>query len=285
MTARLTSWQNDGLTFDVCDYGRIRGEPIVCLHGFPQDASAYDRVIGPLVEAGMRVLVPSQRGYAYGARPAFAGRYRLSDLTGDVISLLDAAGVQSAHVVGHDWGGAVGWALASSHGERVRSLVALSTPHPAALRAAIRHSTQAVRSAYIAFFQLPVLPEALLTAGSGVLLHRMLSVSGLDQSRARHYAERMQEQGAAGAALNWYRALLRTRHPTLGSVAIPTTLVAGRRDPFFSRAAVLGTAEHVTGRYRLVELDAGHWLPETHPDAVVAAVREQVTQGIDGDGA
>jgi pimeloyl-ACP methyl ester carboxylesterase len=273
---RLTTWQNDGLTFEVSDVGPLTGEPVICLHGFPQDASAYDQVAGQLIENGMRVLVPNQRGYSPAARPTHAATYGLRQLTGDVAALLDAAGLDSAHVVGHDWGGAVAWALASRYGNRVRSLVVLSTPHPAALRSASSYGSQALRSAYVGFFQIPAVPERLLTARGGAVLRRLLSLSGLDQSRARHYADRMQQPGAATAALSWYRALVRAERWSPGPIAVPTTFLAGRRDPFFNRTAVLRTADHMTGPYRLVGLDAGHWLPEGAPADVFAAVRHQV---------
>jgi len=275
---RLTSWHNDGLTFEVSDSGPLTGEPVICLHGFPQDASAYDQVAAQLIENGMRVLVPNQRGYSLAARPAHAARYGLRQLTSDVLALLDAAGLDSAHVVGHDWGAAVAWALASRYGNRVRSLVVLSTPHPAALRSASSHSSQALRSAYVGFFQIPAVPERFLTAGSGAVLRRLLSLSGLGQVHARRYADRMQQPGAATAALNWYRALARAEKLSPGLIAVPTTFLAGRRDPFFSRNAVLRTAHYLTGPYRLVGLDEGHWLPEEAPADVVAAVRHQIIQ-------
>jgi pimeloyl-ACP methyl ester carboxylesterase len=123
-----------GLTFEIRDSGPRDGDAVVCLHGFPQDGTSYDAVVPRLVERGLRVLVPDQRGYSPGARPPGRTAYALPALVDDVLALLDQAGVGAAHVVGHDWGGAVAWALAGRHPERVRSLTALSTPHPAALR-------------------------------------------------------------------------------------------------------------------------------------------------------
>ena len=87
----------------------------------------------------------------------------LEQVVADILALLDTAGVDRAHVVGHDWGGAVAWALAARHPARVRSLVALSTPHPTALMKSMIRSTQALHSWYMALFQLPVLPEVLVT--------------------------------------------------------------------------------------------------------------------------
>ena len=117
------------------------------------------------------------------------------------LALLDAAGLESAHVVGHDWGGIVAWALAAWHPDRVRTLTALSVPHPAAMAKAMVTSDQALRSYYMGAFQLPLLPERLLLAGGGRPLRRMLRGGGLPDDAADHYVARMREPGALTAAL------------------------------------------------------------------------------------
>ena len=108
----MDSFRRDGLTFDVRDAGPRDGEPVVLLHGFPQDSAAWDRVAPALHQHGLRTLAPDQRGYSPMARPRGRAHYRLRETVGDVLALLDAAGLESAHVVGHDWGGIVAWGLA-----------------------------------------------------------------------------------------------------------------------------------------------------------------------------
>jgi pimeloyl-ACP methyl ester carboxylesterase len=206
------------------------------------------------------------------------------------VALLDAAGVQQAHLVGHDWGGAVVWDAAERYPDRFVSAVPVSTPHPAALAYAFTHSLQAARSWYMAVFQVPVLAEVAVAPA----LERSLRASGLPADRARHYAERMREPGALTGALGWYRGaalgLARGLLPrparaatTSGGAAArprwtgPTTYVWGRHDPALGRTAAERTGKHVRGEYRFVELDAGHWLPETHPHEVAAAVLAQAS--------
>jgi pimeloyl-ACP methyl ester carboxylesterase len=269
----VKSFRRDGLRFDVTDRGPRDGPVVVCLHGFPQDATSYDEVTAILAEQGMRVLAPDQRGYSPGARPTARSAYVLRELVADVLALLDTAGVDAAQVVGHDWGGAVAWALAGRHPERVRSLVALSTPHPAAMRGAVLRSSQAARSAYMAFFQLPWLPESLTLAGDGHLLRTALRGSGLPAGHTEHYADRMLEPGALRAALGWYRALPASRGYGAGRVRVPTGYLWGRQDPFFAPAATERTADFVTGPLTVRALpDAGHWLPETRPADVAELV-------------
>jgi pimeloyl-ACP methyl ester carboxylesterase len=299
---RLRTYQRDGLVFDVRDAGPERGDAVVLLHGFPQDGSAWDLVVPRLHEAGLRTLAPDQRGYSPGARPAGRSAYRLREIVADTVALLDAAGVERVHLVGHDWGGAAVWAAAERHPHRFTSVVVVSTPHPAAFLYALTHGTQALLSWYMGLFQLPVLPELVVSPR----MESVLRASGLPADKAAHYAERMREPGTLTGALGWYRsfgagmvrALPRMLDPrpgrqALGSDALafaadigadgagwtgPTTYVWGRHDPALGRTAAEHTARFVRGDYRFVEVDAGHWLPETRPDEVADAVLERVAQ-------
>src|SRR3954467_7630213 len=132
-SGHVDTFRRGDMVFDVQDGGPPDGEPVVLLHGFPQDRTAFDRMAPALHTAGLRTLAPDQRGYSPGARPVGRSHYRVREAVGDVLAMLDAAGSERAHVVGHDWGGAVAWAMAAWHPDRVRMLTALSTPHPAAL--------------------------------------------------------------------------------------------------------------------------------------------------------
>ncbi|HLS39621.1 MAG TPA: alpha/beta fold hydrolase [Ornithinicoccus sp.] len=269
---RVSRLHRDGLVLDVRDAGPEAGEPVVLLHGFPADSSCWDLVAPRLHGAGLRTLAPDQRGYSPGARPRGRAAYRVRELVGDALALLDAAGLPAAHVVGHDWGGAVAWALAAAAPDRVRSLTVLSTPHPAALVRAVVGGDQALRSAYMAVFQLPVLPEWLL----GRRLEGLLRRSGLPAEPAARYSARLAEPGALSAALGWYRAVpLSWREPT-GRVRVPTTYLWGERDGALGPRAAKDTARYVLAPYEFRRLAAGHWLPERHPDEVADAVLARV---------
>lgn len=280
---RVETYPHDGLTFEVLDGGPREGETVVLLHGFPEDATAYAGVAPLLHEHGLRTLAPHQRGYSRGARPRPASAYRVSVLVKDVVALLDAAGVRRAHVVGHDWGGAVAWALAQRRPDRVASLVVLSTPHPHALRWAAGRSDQAWRSRYVLAFQVPRLAERLLARAvqGGGMVRR-----GVPVEHQRRYAARLRRPEDLRGPLNWYRAPLRPRvgsnrwHQLAdgdgagaqGSVQVPTTFIWGRRDVYLGRTAAERTAAYVDADYRFVELDADHWLPEREPEAVAREI-------------
>ncbi len=273
----MDSFRRDGLTFDVRDAGPADGEPVVLLHGFPQDSAAWDAMSPELHQHGFRTLALDQRGYSPMARPRGRRNYTLRETTADVLALLDAAGLEGAHVVGHDWGGIVAWALGAWHPERVRTLTALSVPHPAAMAKAMVTSDQALRSYYMGVFQLPVLPERLLLAGGGTAMRRMLQRGGLSEEVADHYVARMREPGALSAALGWYRALPFGARDRVGTVRVPTLHVWSTGDAFLGRAGIEATSRFVDAPYRLEVLQGvPHWIPELAADRVAELVTAHV---------
>src|SRR3954463_14151917 len=235
----MDSFSRGDLVFDVRDSGPADGEPVVLLHGFPQDSSAFDRLGPVLHSAGLRTLAPDQRGYSPGARPQGRPAYVMREVVDDVLALLDAAGLSSAHVVGHDWGGVAAWSLAAWHPWRGRTLTALSVPHPAAMGQAMVHSDQALRSSYIGFFQLPLVPEGVLLAGGGTVLRLGLRQGGSADALVEEEGARVRRAWAGGSvpgrpasgplpvALKWSRALPCGALTPVGTVRVPTLHVWG----------------------------------------------------------
>jgi pimeloyl-ACP methyl ester carboxylesterase len=271
---RITTFSRDGLRFDVTDAGPIGGDVVVLLHGFPTDRTSWDRVASRLHAVGLRTLAPDQRGYSPAARPEDRDAYRLDELVADVLALVDASGREQVHLVGHDWGGALAWLVAGNHPTRIASLTVLSTPHPAAMsRAWRRGNEQRLKSWYMAALQVPRLPERAMAAG----YDRLMARCGLPPDDRSRYAAKLAHADALAGPINWYRA---ARHSNVGAhrVRVPTTYVWGSRDPFLGRTAAELTREHVRGDYEFVELDAGHWLPETRDAESAAAILRRVAR-------
>lgn len=262
-----------GLTFDYSDEGARDAPACLLLHGFPEDLTSWDDLATALVDAGYRVIRLDQRGYSPGARPASVADYRLASTVGDASALLDHVGVARAHVIGHDWGGAVAWGLAATCPERLMSLTVLSTPHPAALSRSFVTSGQALRSWYMGLFQVPGVAERLLAPG-GRLWAAMLH--GLSAERQAHYASRAEEPGALTAMLAWYRAMARDiRQPSVRwrAIDVPTLYVWGGRDPALGAAPARLTSRYVRGPFTFVVLPRqGHWLPERATPEVLAVL-------------
>jgi pimeloyl-ACP methyl ester carboxylesterase len=269
MSSRIEQYTRDGLTFDATDVGPEEGRVVIALHGFPEDRHCWDAIGAALAGAGYRLLAPDQRGYSPGARPKGRRSYAMSELDADVLALADAAGADRFDVVGHDWGGAVAWDLAARNPDRVRTVTVLSTPHPRAFQASMLRSSQLFHSWYMAFFQIPRIPEAGFRARGGRQMEASLRRSGLDPESASRYAARFAEPGAMTGPVNWYRAVaFGARSPT-PAVQVPSLYVWSDNDRFLTRKAAELTARYVTGPYRF-EVLAGesHWLPTGAPDKV-----------------
>lgn len=262
------------LVLDVVDEGPRDGTPVVLLHGFPQRASCWSAVVPHLHAAGLRTLALDQRGYSPGARPSGRAAYRTRELVDDVCALLDLVG-GTAHLVGHDWGAVVGWALAGNRPERVRSWTAVSVGHPRAFARALRDPGQLRRSLYMGLFQLPVVPEWLL--GSRPVAGRWLGASGMTAPMVDTYVREIVADGALPTALSWYRAMPLARRDRMPAVSVPTTFVWSDADVAVGRRAAVSTEDFVTGDYTFLELPGvSHWVPEEAPEELAAAVVSRV---------
>ena len=267
----------NGLAFNVAEQGDAGGRAVLLLHGFPQTHRCYDALAQRLVPHGLRLLAPDQRGYSPGARPIEVEAYAIGELAGDAARILDAYGIEQADVVGHDWGAVVGWALAATRPERVRTLTAVSVPHPRAMGAALadENSGQRERSAYIQLFRQPGKAEDVLLEDDAARLRAVFEP--LPQSAAEPHVRALSDPATLTAALNWYRAMRAEVSAALPRVSVPTTYVWSSGDIAIGRAAAELCAGQVTGPYRFVELDGiSHWIPDQAPDALAAAVLERL---------
>lgn len=275
MAVRHTTIAANGMRFDALAAGPADGELVLLLHGFPQMGSCWRNALTTLGDAGYRAVAPSQRGYSAGAMPEGIDAYRVSELCDDVLAIASALGREQFHLAGHDWGGTVAWALAGEHPESVVSLIAMSTPHTAALQRALRGPQQRVRMAYIPILRLPRIAESLFEAGNGIVAESLLTATGLSKALAHRDVAALRKVGPTGA-FNWYRAL-GTEPAHSEPVDVPVLHIWGDRDPVFTREATELTAEHCTRDYHLLELEGGsHWIPDEHWDDVADVVLEHL---------
>jgi pimeloyl-ACP methyl ester carboxylesterase len=283
MAERISTFTNGGYTFDVIDEGPLDGTPVVLLHGFPQTAVEWSRVAPFLHERGYRTIAPTQRGYSPGARPRGRFAYRMSALVGDAAALIAALGVGPVHLVGHDWGSAVAWSTATRHPKLVRTLTSVSAPHPMAFMRSMVTSRQAVNSFYMALFQVPWIPEFVLSRAMAAAVkspetrRRALAMSQMDSEQFDRMHHDVVESGALKYALNWYRAMLiASPGGAARKVSAPTTHVWSTRDSALVRKGADLTAEYTTGPYRLEILDASHWIPEERPAELATIIAARV---------
>lgn len=252
------------------------GPPVVLLHGFPENWYSWRNQLPALAAAGYTAIAPDLRGYGQTGTPA-AG-YDIRTLAGDIVHLIAALGYEQAAVVGHDWGGAVAWAVAMLHPQRVSRLAVLDAAHPAAFVRELWHGDQARRSRYMLLFQLPWFPEWLLARNAGLPLLRAVRRSAINPSAFSPYdLVRMLQLWADGhsihGGLNYYRGIRslladRTARASLGMIHTPTLVLWGAHDRFGSVALTEGLEQWVTDVRVRVLPDAGHWVHQERADEI-----------------
>lgn len=264
------------LTFDVRTSGPEDGDAVILLHGFPENSLSWSGVVPMLAGAGLRVIAPDQRGYSPGARPTGVEAYTTDLLADDVIGLADALGVGTFHLVGHDWGAAVSWVIASRHRERLRTLTAVSVPHLAAFGAALREDAdQQQRASYIGLLRQPDKAEMLLLEEDARRLRAMYE-GHVRPAQIDSYVAQLSAPGALTAALSWYRAM-RSDLASLPAVTVPTTFVWSDQDAAIGRVAAERCGEFVDADFRFVELTGiSHWIPEQDSEVLAEAILARI---------
>lgn len=264
---------DDGVRLSVSTCGE--GPPVLLLHGFPQCAYAWREQLPALAAAGFRAIAPDMRGYDRSDKPSSVSAYRLTRLVADVRNLVRELGYDRVHLVGHDWGGAVAWAVAAEHPEIVDKLVILNAPHPDVMVRELRRSAQQRKSSwYMFFFQLPLLPERALTREGS--LARLFQRTAVAEGAVRaedivYYAEAIRRPGAARGMVNYYRAagreLFRARKRT-PRITRPTLVLWGMKDTVLGPSLLDGLEAHVE-RLSIVPFpEASHWIVEEQGEAV-----------------
>jgi pimeloyl-ACP methyl ester carboxylesterase len=273
---RITTYSHDGLRFDVRDEGPLDGDVVVLLHGFPERSTSWLDVVPALHAEGLRTIAPDQRGYSPGARPRRRRDYRSAVLTADVAALVERVG-RPVHLVGHDWGAAIAWSVATSRPDLVRTLTAFSVPHPTAYLRAMATTRQAIDSWYMYFFQLPWLPERTLSRRGG-RGDQWLADGGMTPADLERFHAEIVADGALRGGLGWYRAMLLLDRSQVGrKVTVPTTMVWSDQDAAIARPSIDGCARYVDAPYELVVLEGvDHWIPTHAPQAATDAILSRV---------
>ena len=259
--------ETNGIHLHVVQAGPKSGAPVILLHGFPEFWRSWIKQIPGLVQAGCRVIIPDQRGYNLSDKPEGVKAYRVETLVQDIIGLIDALDYEKVNLVGHDWGGIVGWILANQHPERLHRLGILNAPHPAVMRRFLqRDFEQLRRSWYAFFFQLPWLPEIAMRADNWRGAQRALRGSGklhtFTNEDIEKYKEAWSQPGAMTAMINWYRAAVRYQPRTTNDmrVKVPTLMMWGMKDFALSHRMARPSMDFCDDSQLVFFPDATHWV-------------------------
>ena len=269
--------------FETIVDGPEDGPLVLLLHGFPELNISWRHQIPVLAAAGYRVVAPNQRGYKGSVRH---GSYATADLAADVVAMIDALGADKAIIVGHDWGGGVAWTLTHLHPERVERLVAMNCPPPAVMvHEFATNPAQLAKSWYMFFFQIPRLPEWILTRNHMAALERGFRDMVVRKDREVFTDEDLREikrsfdpPGAATAAVNYYRAQFRnraalTRYSLETRIKCPTLLIWAEDDVALGKELTVGTDALVDAPFSIRFIpDCSHWVQQERPEEVNEAL-------------
>lgn len=278
---RFSQLQTNGIALHAAQAGPEDGPLVILLHGFPEFWFCWHRQIGPLADAGYRVVAPDMRGYNLSDKPAGIAAYDLDVLAADVIGLADRLGRKKFFLVGHDWGAIIGWWIAQNYPDRVERFVSISAGHPALWREGMEtNPAQHKKSRYVRIMQVPVLPELGMRLQNYAPLAKAITstarkgaVSAEDVAR---YREAWSRKGAMNAMINYYRAIYRRRFPDMARYRIkpPTMLIWGMKD-IYGEPELVEASIAMCDNGRMVRLDnATHWTLADEPERITELLLE-----------
>jgi pimeloyl-ACP methyl ester carboxylesterase len=270
-----------GLTFDALASGETGSPLVLLLHGFAESMHCWHAQLAMLAANGYRAVAPSQRGYSPGARPdvGVPANYHIDHLMDDAMAIAGACGDgdRRFHLVGHDWGGSIAWALADRVPQRLASLTILSRPHPNAFNPALQmpDGDQAQRSRHHKAFLEPDAADVVLADDARWLRERW-AANGVPVAAMEQHLGVLGNKPTMEAALAWYRARGAIRAP-IGPIRVPTLYIWGDADDTVGRAAAEGTEDFVAAPYRFEVLPGiGHFAADQAPDRVSEVLLQQI---------
>jgi pimeloyl-ACP methyl ester carboxylesterase len=267
----------NGVRLHVVTAGDPDAPLVVLLHGHPDFWYGWRDQIASLVDAGFRVVVPDQRGCNLSEVPDGVDAYRQSELVADVRELVHSEGRESAHVVGHDFGGFVAWNVALREPAVVDRLGILNVPHPTVYRETLRSSLeQILRSWYVWFYQVPKLPEWLLGRNGMANMVESLEVTSnpgtFDEETIARYRTAWGHTGIR-PRIHWYRGFRRSDRPQRNTVPQPTLICWGEDDIALLPSMAAESLEYCEDGQRRMFPDASHWVHHERERATEALVR------------
>ncbi len=267
----------NGVTLHGVQAGPAHAPLAILLHGFGDFWWGWRRQIGPLTAAGFRVVAPDQRGYNLSEKPIGLKAYDLDTLAADIVGLAQAYGREKFILIGHDFGGLVGWWIASRYPQHVERFVAINSFHPQILVPYWRKSpTQFLRNIYMGLYQIPWLPEALFRMKNFALMRQLYIRSGrpgiFSKSDLDRYQKAWSKPGALTGMINWYRAMRRKPHIENLRITVPTMVIWGNKDVYLEKGLAEASLD-LCDDGRIVWIENGtHFVHLEEPEAVNRAL-------------
>lgn len=258
----------ENFIFDCRTHGSKEGELIIFLHGFPETSYMWKELMSSFSEIGFYCVAPNLRGYSKGACPKGKKHYSLDKLVKDVFDISKFLNKSKFHLVGHDWGAAIGWKVVHDYQDAILSWTGISVPHLQAFgKAIVVDEEQRKMSQYIKNFQLTYLPEMHIRKNDFKIFKKLWKNS--ESNEIDNYLEVFRNPKQLTAALNYYRSnykLLKkaAKAQILGDINVPSLFIWGNEDPAIGSYSVNESHQYMKNDYQFLELDAGHWLIQTN---------------------
>ena len=285
MTEQRRLRLSTGITLNVALAGPADAPPVMLVHGFPESHRTW-RGLVPLLEKDLRLVMPDLRGFGASDKPQDVADYTTETLVADLFALADALEIERFALVGHDWGGAIAWSFAYAYPELVERLIVMNLPHPAKFAAGLRTPQQMLKSWYIAFFQIPILPELLIQLDDYRLIEQVFRGMAINQSAftdadIEEYKNAFAKRGVLTSVINYYRNLpdYLFKEQFWGILTMPTLLIWGEEDKALGKELTYGTEKYVQDlRIRYIP-NCSHWVQQEQPQLVNQLMREFLIEG------
>ena len=256
------------------------GPLMLMLHGFPEFWYSWRHQIAEFAK-DYRVVALDLRGYNDSDKPSGVAAYHITELVKDVAGVIQGLSCDRCVLVGHDWGGAIAWALAYAYPALLDALIVMNLPHPAKFAAGLKTPQQLLRSWYIGFFQLHWLPEWILQAGNYWAIKELfrgmaIRKEAFTDADLDAFSTAAAKPNALTAMLNYYRAIPNTNlfDQAWGILEIPTLLIWGEKDTALGKELTYGTEAYVRDFHLRYIPNCSHWVQQEQPDFVNRYMRE-----------
>ena len=279
----METWQHDYITINGVNLHYVTqgsGPLMLMLHGFPEFWYSWRYQI-PEFASNFKVVAPDLRGYNDSDKPASQSAYKMNELVRDVEGIIRELGYEKCVLVAHDWGGGIAWSFASKYPQMLEKLIIMNCPHPAKFSEGLRTPQQLLRSWYMFFFQLPVIPELFLQAQDYQFIENAFKGMAIKKSAfstedINVYKDAAAKRGALTAMINYYRNILGSPMFNQNSsiLEVPTLMIWGEEDTALGKELTYGTESYVEDFQIKYISNCSHWVQQEQPELVNQYMRE-----------
>ncbi len=277
------SWQHECITTNGVNLHYVtqgNGPLMLMLHGFPEFWYSWRHQI-PEFASDFKVVAPDLRGYNDSDKPTSQSAYVMNELVGDVEGVIRGLGYEKCVLVAHDWGGLIAWSFAYAYPEMVERLVIMNFPHSAKFFEGLRNPQQILRSWYMFFFQLPLVPELFLQSQDYQFIEKTFKDMAINKDAFSKedidtYKDAAAKRGAIKAMINYYRNIFAPENfnQNWSILEVPTLMIWGEEDTFLGKELTYRTEAYVKDLQIKYIPNCNHWVQQEQPQLVNQYMRE-----------